>query len=172
MNQGKTKLSQEDIKHYEDIELLKDYLGQYIRAKRRRVQLERRLKAICDEMASPVGGQGYSPINRPKNQISEGAASFVIRKSEQETRIEEQKAEVTKDLLKIMDVFDYLDKNSDERNALELHYIDNYKWERVAAEMHTHRNTALNYAKKGLEKLLTFKRVKTLLKKYRDEKGL
>ncbi len=169
MNQGH-KLSQEEIKHNEDIELLKDYLSQYTRARRRRVQLERRLKAICDEMAAPVGGQGYSPINRPKNQISEGAASFVIRKSEQETRIEEQRDEIAKDLLKIMDIFDYLDKNSDERNALELYYIDNLKWERVALEMHTHRNTALNYAKKGLEKLLTFKRVKRIIYKYRDDR--
>lgn len=172
MNQGRTKLNQKGAEHNEDMELLKEYLSQYIRAKRRKVQLERRLMEICNEMAAPVGGRGYSPINKPQNQVSEGAASFVIRKSEQETRIEEQKAEVTKDLLKIMDVFDYLDKNSDERNALELHYIDNYKWERVAAEMHTHRNTALNYAKKGLEKLLTFKRVRNLLKKYREEKGL
>lgn len=170
MNQGKNKLSQEEIKHNEDIELLKDYLSQYIRAKRRRIQLERRLKEICDEMAAPIGGQGYSPINRPKNQISEGAASFTIRKSEQETRIEEQRNEVTKDLLKIMDIFDYLDKTSDERNALELHYIDDYKWERVAAEMNASRNTVLNYAKKGLEKLITFKRVKKIIYKYRDEK--
>lgn len=171
MNQGNRKPSQEEIKHTEYIELLKDYLGLYTRAKRRKYQLERRLKAICDEMASPIGGMGYSPINRPKNQISEGAASFVIRKSEQETRIEEQKAEVTKDLLKIMNVFDYLDKNSDERNALELHYIDGYKWDRVAMEMHASRNTVLNYSQKGLEKLLTFKRVRKILDKYAEESG-
>ena len=57
MNQGH-KLSQEEIKHNEDIELLKDYLSQYTRARRRRVQLERRLKAICDEMAAPVTQPG------------------------------------------------------------------------------------------------------------------
>lgn len=170
MNQGKTKLSQEEIKHNEDIELLKDYLNQYICAKRRKDQLEKRLRNICEEMRMPIGGHGYSPVNRPRNQISDGAASFTIRKSEEETRIEMQKEEVTKNLLKIMDVFDYLDKNSDERNALELHYIDNYKWDRVAFEMHSSRSSVFKYARQGLEKLIAFEQIQKLLKNYRDER--
>lgn len=165
------ELSPEEIKHNEDIELLKDYLSQYIRAKRRKTQLENRLKNICNDMNAPIGGHGYSPINRPQNQISEGAASFTFRKSEQETRIEEQKDEIARDLLKVMDIFDYLDQKSDERNALELHYIDDYKWNIVALKMHSSRSAVFNYAKSGLEKLLNFKRVQKILEEYRTQKA-
>lgn len=147
-----------------DMELLKRYLGQYQAAKRRERQLERRLKNICEEMKRPIGGLNYSPVNgRPTNEIGPGAASFVFRKSEQETRIEEQQEVVRKDLLLVMDVLDYLDHNSEEREVLELHYIEGYGFERISRETHMSRSTAFDRQKAGLEKLLTFKRVQKIL---------
>ncbi len=155
-----------------DVELLKNYLAQYQVAKRREKQLERRLKEICAEMQTPIGGINYSPINRSQNSVGLGAASFTFRKSEQETRIEEQRDIAAKDLLKIMDIFDYLDKNSEERAALELHYIDGYGWDRVAREMSLSRSAVFVRRKNGLDKLLTYKRVKKILRDYRKERQL
>ena len=61
---------------------------------------------------------------------------------------------------------DYLDKQSDEREALELYYIDGCTWEDVAEKMDVSRRQVFNLRRAGLEKLLTFKRVREILKKY------
>lgn len=156
----------------ENIELLKDYLGQYLKAKRRERRLERRLDEIQKEMNMPIGGVSYDLICKPTNQISQGAASYTYRKVDCELRIYDQKDKVAKDLLKIMDMFDYLDENSDERNALELHYIDGFKWERVADEIPCSRSQVFNLQEAGLKKLLSFKRVRIILERYRKEKEL
>lgn len=154
----------------QDMELLKEYLGQYRRAKRRQRRLEQRLMEIREEMNHPIKAVNYKPINTPTNQIGDGAASFVFRTSDCELRIYEQQTKAEKDLLKIMDIFDYLDANSDERNALELYYIDGLKWERVADEIPCSRSQVFNLQEAGLKKLLSFKRVQGILKKYEAEK--
>ncbi len=43
----------------EEKELLKEYLNQYYSGRIKRSQLERRLKNIRQEMATPIGGYGY-----------------------------------------------------------------------------------------------------------------
>jgi DNA-directed RNA polymerase specialized sigma24 family protein len=146
--------SEEAGKKDETLELLEEYLGQYRRAKRRQRRLEQRLKDIKEDM----------------NSISQGAASFTFRLSDCELRIYEQKEQAEKDLLKIMDIFDYLDKNSDERNALEMYYIDGFKWERVAEELPCSRSQVFNLRETGLKKLLEFSRVREILRKYEAEK--
>ena len=84
----------------EEKELLKEYLSQYRYGRMKRQQLERRLKNIRKEMDAPIGGYGYSPVNYGgTNKVSPGAASFVYRMGEIETRIEEQKSRVEKALL-------------------------------------------------------------------------
>ena len=167
---AKKTLTEAERRHQEEIDLLDDFLGMYRRAKRREARLERRLKEIREDMERPIGGINYEPINKPQNQISAGAASFTLRTSDCELQIYEQRNRVQADLLRIMDVFDYLEKNSDERNALELHYIDGLSWERVAEDLPCSRSGVFNIRKKALEKLLTFKRVKKLLKEYEREK--
>lgn len=155
-----------------DALILRDYLGQYYRATKRRQQLEERLKNICEEMNAPIGGMNYSPVNISSGKISQGSAAFTFRKSEIETRIEEQKKQIEADLLKIMDILDYLDPTSDERMVLELYYIDKLPWIKVMERANMSRSTAFDYRDKGIEKLLTFKRVRAIIKKYAEEKGL
>ena len=92
----------------EDKETLKEYLNQYYTGRIKRSQLERRLKNIRAEMDAPIGGYGYSPVNYGgTNKVGSGAASFVYRMSEIETRIEDQKSRVEKALLKVMDIMDF-----------------------------------------------------------------
>lgn len=155
-----------------DALILRDYLGQYYRAAKRRRQLEDRLQNICEEMNAPIGGMNYSPINVSGGRVSQGSAAFTFRKSEIETRIEEQKKQIEADLLKIMDILDYLDAASDERMILELYYIDRMPWKEIQQRANMSRSTAFDYRDKGIEKLLTFKRVRAIIKKYAEENKL
>jgi predicted DNA-binding protein YlxM (UPF0122 family) len=166
MSRANRKPTAEERKKQEEIELLRNYLGVYRRAKRRELRLEKRLKEIREDMERPIGGINYDPINKPQNQIGAGAASFTFRTSDCELRIYEQRDRVQKDLLKILDIFDYLDKDTDERNALELHYIDGLSWCHVAEELPCSERHIYNIRDRALEKLLTFKRVKKIIHEY------
>ncbi len=155
----------------EEKELLKEYLNQYYSGRIKRSQLERRLKNIRQEMEAPIGGYGYSPVNYGgTNKVGPGAASFVYRMSEIETRIEEQKSRVEKALLKVMDIMDFLEENSTERMVLELRFIDCKSWSVIEKEMHLSRRACFDYQNRALDKLLGFKKVRIILKQYQKEK--
>ena len=152
----------------EDKELLKQYLNQYYAGRIKRTQLERRLKNIQEEMATPIGGYGYSPVNYGgTNKAGPGAASFVYRMSEIETRIEDQKSLVEKALLRIMDIIDFLEENSTERMVLELRFIDCKSWPVIEKEMNLSRRSLFSYQDKGLNKLLTYKKIRQILREYK-----
>lgn len=150
--------------------LLEEYLNQYYTGRMKKVQLERRLKKIRQEMNEPIGGYGYSPVNYGgTNKTGAGAASFVYRISEIETRIENQKNQVEKALLKVMDVMDFLEENSTERMVLELRFIDCKNWTSIEKEMHLSRSSLFNYRNKGFKKLLEFKKVCQILREFKNE---
>lgn len=163
------------IKEHSDgwyAEILKKYLGQYVNATCRRNQLERRLKRVCQEINSPIGGMDYSPVNTSSGNVSSGSAAFTLRKSELETRIAEQKSKVEDCLLRTMDILDYLDENSTERMIMELKYIDNCSWEKVAYRAHRSRSSCIEWHDKGIAKLITFKRVRVIVEEYARESCL
>lgn len=150
--------------------LLKEYLNQYYIGRKKRAQLERRLKDIQEEINTPIGGRKYSPVNYGgTNKIGTGAASFVYRLGEIETRIENQKKRVEKALLKVMDIMDFLEENSTERMILELRFIDCKGWESIEREMSLSRRTCFNYQNKAIEQLLEFKKVRAILKEYKKD---
>ncbi|MDD3251778.1 MAG: hypothetical protein PHV18_04365 [Lachnospiraceae bacterium] len=156
-----------------DMKLLKECLGQYYRARLRRKQLENRLQEIRQEMMNPISGVSYgAKKNRPTNQAGLGAANLVFRKSEYETRIEEQRKESEKALLLVMDIFDFLDMNSDERMVLELRYIDNREWNDISKEAHMSRSVCFCKKEAGLKKLLAFDGVKIILHRYQEAKQI
>lgn len=152
--------------HKQNKELLKQYLNQYYLCKIKKTQLEKRLKNIQQEMTTPIGGKGYSPINHKGNDVGLGAASFVYRMSEIETRIEEQKAKVADALLRVMDIMDFLEENSMERIILELRFVDCKSWMVIEKELHISRRACFNYQDKALEKLLVFKKVVSICKSF------
>lgn len=154
----------------DDKELLKEYLNQYYSDRIKRTQLEKRLKSIRTEMEAPIGGYGYSPVNYGgTNKVGPGAASFVYRMSEIETRIGEQKSRVEKALLKVMDIMDFLEESSTERMVLELRFIDCRGWAAIEKEMHLSRRACFDYQNRALEKLLQFKKVRSILKEYKGK---
>lgn len=162
------KNKQPKSKRNEDKELLKEYLNQYYTSRIKRSQLERRLKTIREEMNAPIGGYGYSPVNYGgTNKVGTGAASFVYRIGEIETRIEDQKSRVEKALLKVMDIMDFLEENSTERMVLELRFIDCKSFPAIEKELHLSRSSLFSYQDKGLLKLLTYKKVRQILREYK-----
>lgn len=154
------------------IDLLKDYLSQYQRAKNRKKYLEGRLDEIMEDIEKPIKGINYDPIIKPQNKISNGSASYTLQKANIEQRIYAQSDKITEKLIEVMDVLDYLDENSDERNALELYYIDGKKWEQAAEEMCVSRSTIFRLQDNGIKKLLKYSRVKKLLDNYRKKEGV
>ncbi len=149
------KIKQQTKGTNEDKKLLKEYLNQYYISRIKRVQLEKRLRSICEEINAPIGGYGYSPVNYGgTNKVSDGAASFVYRISTIETRIEEQKKRVETALLNVMDIIDLLDEDSTERMILELRFIDCKSWKAIGKEIHLSKRSCFNYQNRALEKLL------------------
>ena len=150
-----------------DKELIKQYLNQYYVCKIKWKQLEKRLKNLRDEMNAPIGGLGYSPVNYGgTNRVNNGAASFVYRLSEIETRIEDQKEQVEKSLLKVMDMMDFLKEESIERMILELRFIDIESWDTIAHKTHLSRSSCFYYQNRALDKLLSFKKVQNILENF------
>ena len=156
---------QREIVKKEDKELLKEYLNQYYICLMKRMQLEKRLKIIREEMDTPIGGYEYSPVNYGgTNKVCSAATSFVYLMSEIETRIEHQKVRVEQALLNVMDIMDFLQENSTERMVLELRFIDCKPWANIEKEMHLSRRSLFAYQNRALEKLLGFKKVRAVMK--------
>ena len=150
-------------------ELLKEYLNQYYICRMKRTQLEKRLKSIQEEINTPIGGYEYSPVNYGgTNKVGAGAASFVYRMSEIETRIADQKNRAEKYLLRILDILDFLDEHSPERMVLELRFIDCNNWWGIEKAMHLSRRACFNYQNKALDKLLKFKKIRVILNEYKN----
>jgi DNA-directed RNA polymerase specialized sigma subunit len=157
----------ETVDRKNEKEILKQYLGRYYNSRRKKIQMEYRLQSILEEMNAPIRGTRYSPVNRRAGSEGTGAASFVYRMDEIETRIGNQKKVIEKDLLKVMDIMDFLKEDSLERMILELRFIDCKTWKTIEKEMHLSRRACFNYQDKALEALLGFKKVRCVLEEYR-----
>lgn len=143
--------------------LLKQYLGQYYNARAKKKQLETRLRNFREDMTGTKGMQ-YSPVPRSQtNSVGDGPATPVIRAMEIEERIESQKAEMAAAMLNVMKIMDFLPVDSTERAILEYRHIDCMNWKQICKEVHLSRSSANDYYKKGIEKLLTFKKVQKMI---------
>ncbi len=150
--------------------LLKQYLGQYYNAKVKKKQLETRLHNFREDMTG-IKGMQYSPVPRSKtNKVGDGAATLVIHAMEIEERIEKQKEEMAVAMLNVMKIMDFLPVDSTERAILEYRHIDCLSWKQVCKEANLSRSSANDYYDKGIEKLLTFKKVHKILKDFPPSK--
>ena len=146
--------------------LLKQYLGQYYYAKMKKKQLEARLRAFRENMLGTKGMQ-YSPVPRSQtNSVGDGPATQVIRAMEIEDRIESQKAEMAKTMLNVMKIMDFLPTDSTERSILEYRHIDCLSWKQVCKEANMTRTPCNKYYNAGIDKLLTYKKVQSILQEF------
>lgn len=149
----------------EDMEKeLKKYLGNYYRCKKRKEQLEERHKHIRLDIDSPLGGKGYKEVpSEAAHKYNDGSASLLFRLSEIEDRIVKEKDQMSKRLLEIMDILDYLPEESEERMILELRHIDCYEWKDIVKRMNYSRASCNVYYNRAIDKLLEYKRVRKLI---------
>lgn len=150
-----------------EAELLNQYLSQYKYCISKKKSLERRRAEIIQEFDSPLRAVKMDGMpSGSSSGIGCAAISFWLDKID--ARIKEQIESSTKILTDIMNVIDFLPENSLERFIIENRYIDRYDWARVCRENHISRTPATKSWRKGLYMLLEFKKVRQILKEYRN----
>lgn len=150
---------------------LRSYLRQYRRAAERKHALERRLHTIRAELNSPPLGGGFGKVGVSGGTPSVGAAGIAYRIDDIETRIREQVKAMTKTLVQIMDVIEYLPGTDDRRTILEKRYIDCLSWNRISAEMYISRSRCAELERQALTALLEKKRVRAILDRWQEQES-
>lgn len=143
--------------------ILKRYLSQYYLAKQRQRILEVRLHEIRVEIQHPSISSSHGDGLPSGSHVSSGAAALTFREAEIEDRIQRQKENEAAAILNIMDILDFLPHDSMEKNILELRHIDCMSWNAITRAVHLTRSPCNEYYNRGLDRLLTFKKVHTIL---------
>ncbi len=143
--------------------ILKRYLSQYYRSRQRKRILETRLREIRAEIKHPSISASSNNGLPSGSHISSGAAALTFREAEIEDRIQRQREAEATAILNIMDMLDCLPPDSMEKNILELRHIDCMPWNAITRAVHLTRSPCNEYYNKGLDKLLTFKKVRDIL---------
>lgn len=157
----KAKLSGEAI-------LLDKYLSTYNRYKNRKKSLEQRKMALLQEFESPLR---YVAMNgMPRGSSSNvGCAALSYELDDINTRIDEKIKELEREYVKISNLIEFLPENSTERAILEYKYIDSLSWKDICFRENLSRTPATQYWRKGLYRLLTFAKIKQIVKDYAKE---
>lgn len=169
MEKRRQEMKRTESRLTDEAELLNQYLSQYRYCIGKKKSLERRRAEIIQEFDSPLGAVKMDGMPRGSSS-GVGCAAISFRLDEIDTRIKEQIETSAKVLTDIMNVIDFLPENSMERSIIESRYIDRYDWNRVCQENHISRTPATKSWRKGLYMLLEFKKVKQILKEYKDER--
>lgn len=132
---------------------LKRYLSQYYRANERQKILRERLADIRTEL-DPAGKNGRN-------------TSLAIKMAEIEDRIARQSEIEATAILDIMDVLEFLPQDSVEREIMEMRHIDCKPWNEIMRTIHLSRAPCFRRYSTGLERLYTYKKVRTTLAEFR-----
>ena len=152
-----------------DRDAVKKYLQQYHTAKNQKRILENRHRELGRELADPTLGSAFKSMPTSKTKKTEGAVSVIYRIAEVETRIEQQRQEVAKAVLHVMDLVDLLLPNSMERQVVELRYIDCKGWDKISGEVHMSRSSVFEHHNAALEKIAGNKRAQKLVAEYAEK---
>ena len=152
-------------------EAVKEYLQQYHTAVGKKRILEERHRVLSSELRAPSTGSAFRLTPPIKPTKTDGSVSVVFRISEVEDRIEEQREEMAKAVLNVMDLIDVLPANSTERTVVEMRHIDCRGWDKIAEALYMSRSNVFNYYNAALDKILENKRNRKLLGFVVREKG-
>lgn len=72
-------------------------------------------------------------------------------------------------VLNVMDIIDFLQIGSTERHILELRHIDCKSWTEIQRTVHLTHSPCNEYYNRGLDTLLTYKKVRHMLGKFEGE---
>lgn len=144
-------------------DVLKWILGQTYRAKARKNLLDRRLKMINLERESPIGGRGYDPLPHSSGTSSNGAASITMKLADIEEKIYNQKEEIDKAIVTVMDIMDYLPDGSLERDICEMRHIDLMRWQDIQEAIPMCRSQCYKRYNKAIALLLQNGRIRKIV---------
>lgn len=146
--------------------ILKQYLEQYIKKRKRKLILQKRLEQFEEEMLGPKAiSYSLTPKSRTNNLQNE-PADFYIHYEEIEERINAERKAAASSMIKVFDILNFLRPDSEEKNILEYKYLDGYSWEKIALESSMSKSRCIDYWNKGLDELLQFKKVQSVLNEY------
>ena len=151
-------------------EAVKEYLQQYHAAMGKKRILEERHRVLSSELRAPSTGAAFRLTPPTKPTKTDGSVSVVFRISEVEDRIEEQREEMAKAVLNVMDMINALPPNSTERTVVEMRHIDCRGWDKIAEALYMSRSNVFNYYNTALDMLLENKRNRKLLEDYMARK--
>ena len=149
-------------------EAVKEYLQQYHTAVGKKRILEERHRVLSSELRAPSTGSAFRLTPPTKPTKTDGSVSVVFRISEVEDRIEEQREEMAKAVLNVMDLIDVLPANSTERTVVEMRHIDCRGWDKIAEALYMSRSNVFNYYNAALDKILENKRNRKLLEEGKE----
>lgn len=143
-------------------EILKWMLGQVYRAKHHKKELEDRLDRIVAEREAPIGSPGYDPLPRVM-EPGAGAASILFKQADIEERIYEQKTEIEKSYVRVMDIIDFIPQSETARRIFELRHLDCLNFTQTAEAIPISRPQAYVIYNATIDKLLTFPKIQKMV---------
>ena len=143
-------------------EILKWMLGQVYRAERHKRELEDRLMRISVEREAPIGSPGYDPLPRVMKPGA-GAASILYKLADIEDRIYEQKSEVEKSIVRVMDIIDFIPSNETARRIFELRHLDCMNFSDTAEAIPMARSRCYEIYNETIDKLLDFPKIQKMI---------
>lgn len=143
--------------------LLKRYLSQYFRAKEKQAALRKRLADLQIELQNPGVKSPFHERSQLKGHAAYGSAALTFKISDVKERIQRQIEVETQSVNDIMDILDFLPPESTERDILEYRHIDCKSWIEIQRLVHLTRSPCFEYYNRGLDKLLTYKKVQVIL---------
>ena len=149
-------------------DVLKWLLGRVYRAERHKKELEERLERIIAERESPIGPVGYDPLPRVQEPGS-GAASILYKLAGIEERIYEQKSEIEKSYVRVMDIIDFIPPGDPARRIFELRHLDCLGFNRVAESIPMSRSRCYAIYNQTIDALLQYPKIRKMIQDSEDQ---
>lgn len=144
-------------RYREDRRILKRYLSQFYRAKKRQSELRQRLAELQTEFRYP--------------HTNHKPSATAIGIGEIEEQIQRQIDIEVKCVVDIIGILELLPNGSTERRLLEYRHIDCLPWRKIEDRIHLSRSPCFEYYNKGLDALLAVEKVRNTLSDFKETLG-
>lgn len=151
----------------EKSDVLKWLLGQAYRADKHKKRLDQRLEQVRAEKTAPAGSHTYSFAPKGQTQ-SDGAAAPILKQSDIEERIEEQKREIDRCVLRVMEIIDYIPINDLDREIFEMRHIDFWEWPTIEREIPMSKRQCMRRYNDAIDRLLQIPEIQKMVDENED----
>jgi ArpU family phage transcriptional regulator len=149
--------------------LLSLYLNRYNKVKNRIKTLRETENAIRADMNSPYQSSYSKDAKVQSSSSADKLPCFLIRIEEINERIYTQQLQASRVVVEIMNILDFLPSESDERNILEMKYIQKKSDKAIYSSMYISKSQFYKLRNRAFEKLLRYAKVNEILDLYERE---